>query len=76
MGGYKGERRYDKACGCQAEKGLVPDVRGMSLRDAIYLLENSGLRVKYSGKGRSAGNRLNMVQEYMKDSIVSLDLNM
>src|SRR5664280_1949997 len=38
--------------GVKIQKGLVPDVRGMSLRDAIYLLENSGLHVRYSGKGR------------------------
>lgn len=36
----------------QASKGLVPDVMGMTFRDAIYLLENSGLRVAYEGKGR------------------------
>ncbi len=30
---------------------LVPDVSGMGLRDAIYLLENSGLRVSFSGRG-------------------------
>lgn len=30
----------------------MPDVRGMTLRDALYLLENQGLQVKYSGKGR------------------------
>ena len=29
----------------------VPDVRGMGLRDALYLLENAGLRVKYEGIG-------------------------
>ena len=29
----------------------VPDVRGMGLRDALYLLENAGLRVKYDGIG-------------------------
>jgi cell division protein FtsI (penicillin-binding protein 3) len=29
----------------------VPDVRGMGLRDALYLLENAGLRVKYEGQG-------------------------
>ncbi|MDG2246358.1 MAG: penicillin-binding transpeptidase domain-containing protein [Flavobacteriales bacterium] len=32
-------------------KGLVPDVRGMGLQDAIYLLENCGLNVKISGHG-------------------------
>lgn len=30
----------------------VPDVRGMTLRDAIYILENVGLDVKVVGKGR------------------------
>ncbi len=31
--------------------GSVPDVRGMGMADAIYLLENFGLRVNCSGKG-------------------------
>lgn len=31
---------------------LVPDVTGMGLKDALYLLENNGLRVKVSGRGR------------------------
>jgi len=30
---------------------LVPQVVGMGLQDALYLLENRGLRVKFSGKG-------------------------
>ncbi len=30
---------------------LVPDVFGMGLRDAIYLMENSGLKVSFSGQG-------------------------
>ena len=29
----------------------VPDVRGMGLRDALYLLENAGLRVQTKGSG-------------------------
>lgn len=33
------------------EEGLVPDVRGMGLRDALYLLENSGLQVIIEGAG-------------------------
>lgn len=36
----------------QASKDLVPDVMGMTFRDAVFLLENSGLRVSYEGKGR------------------------
>ncbi|MDH5381594.1 MAG: transpeptidase family protein, partial [Cyclobacteriaceae bacterium] len=31
---------------------IVPDVTGMTLRDALFLLETAGLRVVYSGRGR------------------------
>lgn len=34
------------------DTGLVPDVEGMTLRDAIYILENIGLKVSISGNGR------------------------
>lgn len=33
-------------------EGVMPNVVGMGLRDAIYMLENSGLRVNYSGRGK------------------------
>ena len=32
-------------------RGMVPDVSGMGLRDAVYLLENSGLQVQVRGRG-------------------------
>ncbi len=31
-------------------EGLVPDVQGMGLQDALYLLENNGLEVKIKGE--------------------------
>lgn len=31
---------------------FVPDVSGLSLRDALFILENKGLKVNYSGRGR------------------------
>ncbi|GEP90981.1 cell division protein FtsI (penicillin-binding protein 3) [Chitinophaga terrae (ex Kim and Jung 2007)] len=34
------------------EKGAVPDVTGMGLKDALYLLENAGLRVVIKGAGK------------------------
>ena len=34
------------------EEGRVPDVRGMGLTDALFLLEKSGLRVTHRGSGR------------------------
>lgn len=33
-------------------RNTVPDVTGMGARDAVYLLENSGLKVKLRGRGR------------------------
>ncbi|WP_349316492.1 penicillin-binding protein [Chitinophaga sp. MM2321] len=33
-------------------KGAVPDVTGMGLKDALYLLENAGLRVVVKGAGK------------------------
>lgn len=33
-------------------KGMVPDVKGMGLKDALYLLEQEGLFVHIKGKGR------------------------
>ncbi len=38
--------------GITLAEGVMPDVVGMGLRDAIYLLENSGMTVHYSGRGR------------------------
>ena len=34
------------------KKALVPDVRGMGARDAVYMLENLGLKVKVEGAGK------------------------
>ncbi len=45
-------------------EGIVPDVKGMTFRDALYLLEQAGLRVEFEGKGRvesqsmAAGSRV------------------
>jgi cell division protein FtsI (penicillin-binding protein 3) len=40
-------------------KDIVPDVTGMTFRDAIYLLEKSGLKVFYEGNGRVVKQSLN-----------------
>lgn len=36
----------------QIDENTVPDVRGMALKDALYLLENMDLRVKFKGSGK------------------------
>jgi cell division protein FtsI (penicillin-binding protein 3) len=62
--------------GVNPRQGQVPDVRGMTLRDAIYLLENSGLRVTFSGKGRVRSQSPEHGAKIYEGSVVSLDLNM
>jgi len=42
----------------KVNRGLVPDVRGMGARDAVYLLESLGLRVRVSGVGKVAEQSL------------------
>ena len=57
-------------------EGLVPDVRGMSLRDAVYLLENSGLKVRFSGRGRVLRQSPEHGARYSEGSVVSLEMSM
>ncbi len=40
-----------------AEK-VVPNVRGMTLRDALYTLENAGLKVRINGVGKVIGQSI------------------
>jgi cell division protein FtsI (penicillin-binding protein 3) len=48
----------------------------MTLRDAMYLLENSGLRVQFSGIGRVKRQSPEHGAKIYEGSTVSLDLNM
>lgn len=36
----------------QVEEGITPDVTGMGAKDAVFQLENRGLRVKVHGRGK------------------------
>lgn len=65
-----------RLAGIKIQKGLIPDVRGMSLRDAVYLLENSGLRVHYTGKGHVLRQSPEHGARYSEGSVVSLEMNM
>jgi cell division protein FtsI (penicillin-binding protein 3) len=64
-----------KLVGLTVTRGHVPDVRGMSLRDAVFLLENYGYRVKYNGKGKVLRQSPEHGARYFEGQIVSLELN-
>jgi cell division protein FtsI (penicillin-binding protein 3) len=48
----------------------------MSLRDAIFLLENSGIRVKYSGKGKVLRQSPEHGARINDETVVTLEMNM
>lgn len=54
--------------------GRVPDVTGMTLRDALPLLENHGLKVDYRGKGRITRQSLAVGSKIESGSKIVLDL--
>ncbi|WMJ75505.1 penicillin-binding protein [Cytophagaceae bacterium ABcell3] len=54
---------------------MVPNVKGMRLRDALYLLENSGLKVKYSGAGRVAEQSLEPGARVVKGGVIYIRLS-
>ncbi|MCU0355164.1 MAG: penicillin-binding transpeptidase domain-containing protein [Cytophagales bacterium] len=57
-----------------ARPGQVPDVTGMTLRDALYILENRGLRVRYQGRGRVVRQSQTPGAMALRGSTISLAL--
>ena len=58
----------------QNKNGNIPDVVGMGLKDAVYMLENAGLKVLINGKGRVVKQSLKAGSMFKKGSIISIDL--
>lgn len=53
----------------------MPDVRGMGLRDALYLLENMKLKVVARGRGKVKSQSIDVGAIVANNQIVTLDLN-
>ncbi len=54
---------------------VVPDVKGMGLKDAVYLLENKGLQTIVSGKGRVVTQSLTAGMNFKKGQKIIIMLN-
>ena len=54
---------------------VTPNVVGMGLKDAVYLLENSGLKVAATGRGRVMNQSVTAGTNFKKGQIISLILN-
>ncbi len=54
---------------------VTPNVVGMGLKDAVYLLENIGLKVTASGRGRVMNQSLTAGTNFKKAQTITLILN-
>jgi cell division protein FtsI (penicillin-binding protein 3) len=53
----------------------MPDVKGMTLKDALYLLENMNLKVTIKGKGKVVAQDVFPGATIIKNQTVTLLLN-
>lgn len=61
--------------GQEVSRKNMPDVRGMGLKDALYLLENMNLKVGVRGRGRVKGQSITPGALISKDQSVIIELN-
>ncbi|MFL2575162.1 MAG: penicillin-binding protein [Flavobacteriales bacterium] len=54
------------------EEGLMPNLFGMNLLDAVYLLENAGLKVEIKGKGHIVNQSIKKGDRFLADQKISL----
>jgi cell division protein FtsI (penicillin-binding protein 3) len=59
----------------QLKKGIVPNLNGLSAKDALYLLENSGFHVKIFGMGSVKKQSVEAGQKFNKGDKITLILS-
>lgn len=58
----------------EIQSGVVPEVRGMGLQDALFLLENAGLKVKVTGHGAVDKQSLTAGQALRSGQTIEIEL--
>ena len=56
------------------KKGLVPNLYGMSAKDALYILENNGINVRLQGIGSVKKQSIEAGTKFYKGSLITLIL--
>jgi len=59
----------------QLKKGIVPNLNGLSAKDALYLLENSGFNVKIYGMGSVRKQSIEAGQKFNRGDKITLILS-
>lgn len=58
----------------EMEENKVPDVKGMNITDAVYVLESMGWKVKFEGYGKVKSQSVKAETELRKGSVINLVL--
>ena len=56
-------------------QNMVPDVKGMGARDAVYALESRGLKVKLEGRGKVTSQSIQPNTKIIKGQTIKLKLS-
>ena len=59
----------------EIQNGMVPDVRGMGLQDALFLLENAGLKVQVNGFGTVKKQSMTPGGRITEGATIKIDLS-
>jgi len=66
-------REFEKKS--QGNTNVVPNVKGMAGMDAVSLLENLGLKVKFTGVGKVKKQSINPGETFKKNQIITIELS-
>jgi cell division protein FtsI (penicillin-binding protein 3) len=61
--------------GFDVKDNKMPDVKGMGLKDALFILENMGLKVVIKGKGKVSGQSVQVGKQVVKGMVVYIELS-
>jgi cell division protein FtsI (penicillin-binding protein 3) len=72
---YSARAELNSAYNIASPVNKVPDVTGLGLKDAVYLLENMGLKVEAKGRGKVIYQSLAQNADFHKGQSINLQLN-
>ena len=72
---YNGHAELNSDFNKESHVNKVPDVTGLGLKDAVYLLENMGLKVEAKGRGKVIYQSIAQNTDFQKGQSINLELN-
>jgi cell division protein FtsI (penicillin-binding protein 3) len=70
-----GDQKTLVATSKQIEDNTMPELKGMGLKDAVYICENMGLKLNVRGKGKVGLQSIMAGQSIIRGQVLDLELN-